>query len=160
MIMHNTLAEYLKAYIAAFRAAHLWFHSAHNVARGTGFAGDHVLLYGEIYQAFQEDIDVIIEKAIGLTGNESMACPISITQDALIIMKGYTEPWQLDPLGIAAMGERLVNDFLELSTEMFVALENQGELSLGLNDFIMAHANKYETYIYLLRQRIKTELDN
>jgi len=160
MIMHNSLTEYLKAYIAAFRAAHLWFHSAHNVVRGAGFAGDHVLLYGKIYQAFQDDIDAIIEKAIGLTGEESMACPISITQDALTIMESYTEPWRLDALSLAAMGENFIRDFLELSTEMFNALEEAGELSLGLNDFIMAHANKYEAYVYLLGQRVKTELDN
>ena len=158
--MGDPLKNYLHAYIATFRALHLWFHSAHNVTRGTGFAGDHVLLYGEIYQAFQDDIDAIIEKAIGLTGDESMACPIGITSNALAIMQGYTSPWQLDPIGIAAMGERMVSDYLSFSTDMFAVLEDAGTLSLGLNDFIMAHANKYETYVYLLRQRIKTNLDN
>jgi DNA-binding ferritin-like protein len=160
MTMQNSLKDYLKAYIAGFRAAHLWFHGAHNVARGTGFAGDHVLLYGEIYQAFQNDIDAIIEKAIGLTEDESMACPISITEGAITIMREYATPSSLDALGIAAMGERLISDFLGFSTDMFHILEDSDELSLGLNDFIMAHANKYETYVYLLRQRIKTNLDN
>ena len=110
--------NYLKAYIATFRAIHLWFHSAHNVTRGAGFAGDHAILYHEIYTNFQDDIDAIIEKAIGLTEDESMACPISITSDALTIMQEYTEPWQLDALGIAAMGERMIRDYLTFSTDI------------------------------------------
>jgi len=156
----NPLKNYLHAYIGTFRALQLWFHGAHNVTRGTGFAGDHVLLYGEIYQAFQTDIDAIIEKAIGLTEDESMACPIGITSNALAIMEGYASPWQLDSLSIAAMGERMLSDYLTFSTDMFNALEQANELSLGLNDFIMAHSNKYETYVYLLRQRIKSDLDS
>ena len=159
-MMSDPLKNYLHAYIATFRAIQLWFHGAHNVTRSTGFAGDHVLLYGEIYQTFQDDIDAIIEKAVGLTGDESMACPIGITSNALAIMGGYPSPWRLDSLSIAATGEQMISDYLAFSTDMFAVLEQAGELSLGLNDFIMAHANKYETYVYLLRQRIKTDLDS
>jgi hypothetical protein len=158
--MSDSLRNYLQAYIATFRAIHLWFHSAHNVTRGEGFAGDHAILYHEIYTNFQDDIDAIIEKGIGLTDDESIACPVGITADAIAIMQGYTAPWQLDALGIAVMGERMLSDYLEFSADMFAALADAGELSLGLNDFIMAHANKYETYVYLLRQRIKTDLNN
>ena len=37
--------EIFSAYIGFLRAFHLWFHAAHNVAKGTGFAGDHASLY-------------------------------------------------------------------------------------------------------------------
>jgi len=43
----------------------------------------------------------------------------------------------------------------EKVTEMFELLESAGALSLGLNDFLAAAANQYETYIYLLQQRAK-----
>ncbi len=38
-------------------------------------------------------------------------------------------------------------------------LKSQKLLTLGLDDFIMAQANEFETFVYLLNQRVKVELD-
>ena len=42
---------------------------------------------------------------------------------------------------------------------LFKELESSGELSLGLNDFLAASANSHENHVYLLQQRVKTEID-
>ena len=89
-------------YIATTRALHLWFHAAHNVTSGAGFAGDHVLIYGTIYSQVQNDIDGLIERAVGLLEDETLACPIGITARAAEILKGYPTPAQMSALAIAA----------------------------------------------------------
>ena len=45
------LKGYLVNYVGSLRALQLWFHSAHVLAKGTGFAGDHVDLYGRMRRA-------------------------------------------------------------------------------------------------------------
>ena len=50
------LENYLVNYVGSLRAIQLWFHSAHILAKGTGFAGDHVNLYGRIYDEVTEEI--------------------------------------------------------------------------------------------------------
>ena len=52
-----TASEIMAAYIGFVRAFHLWMHAAHNVTKGTGFAGDHASLYGPIYVEVQDVID-------------------------------------------------------------------------------------------------------
>ena len=153
------LKDCLKEYIATTRAVHLWFHGAHNVTRGTGFSGDHVNLYGQIYSEIQEDIDGLIEKAVGLTQDESMACPTSITVRAGQILSDYPSPVSLSSLSIATCGRQLIDAYLSFLKMIFQSLERRDELSLGLNDYIMAHANKYESFVYLLQQREKIELE-
>ena len=59
------------------RAMIAWFHAAHHVTKGTGFGGDHVNIYGEIYTTLDTDLDGIVEKGIGLTGDETLADPVS-----------------------------------------------------------------------------------
>ena len=86
---HEMAKPIMLEYIATTRALHLWFHGAHNVTRGAGFAGDHVHIYGEIYTNVQDDIDGLIEKAVGLFEDEMLACPSAITTRAAEIIKDY-----------------------------------------------------------------------
>ena len=47
----------------------MWFHSAHHVTKGKGFAGDHELLYGKIYQTLTEDIDALLDSITKFTAS-------------------------------------------------------------------------------------------
>ena len=141
------------------RAFQLRFHSAHILAKGTGFAGDHVDLYGRIYNEITEDIDTAIEKAVGITNNEIMGCPRTITYKALEVLMDYPAPTNAAPLKIAVSALALVKSYLAFAEKMFEELDEAGELSLGLNDFLAQSANTFEGYAYLLQQRVKTEMD-
>ncbi len=145
----------LSDYLGSLRATQLWFHAAHNLTKGTGFAGDHVNLYGEIYLQLQEDFDVAVEKAIGLTQDESIGCPIRITGDALAILQQVPSPSNMSADDIAMSALALIQNHIRILTEIFSSLESSGSLPLGLNDFLAASANRYDTYVYLLAQRIK-----
>lgn len=140
---------------AWLRAIHLWFHAAHHVSRGTGFAGDHVNLYGKIYEEVQEEIDGAIEKAVGVTNDQGMACPKCLTDHAMKIIGKYHSPVELNSKDIAKEGLRMIEDYLVYLNRAFKTLESKGMLTLGMNDQWAASANTHETYAYLLKQRTR-----
>lgn len=156
-IMQNVSVKLMIEYCGFLRMIHLWFHGAHHLTSGTGFAGDHVNLYGTIYLQVQEQVDGAIEKSIGLFGEEC-GDPTAITKKALEIMMEYPSPAEQNDVGIAATGLQIEKDYLALSREVYDMLESSGDLSLGLDDFIMANANAHETNVYLLQQRAKSEI--
>lgn len=157
---HEKAKPIMAEYIATTRALHLWFHGAHNVTRGAGFSGDHVVLYGTMYSQIQDDIDGLIEKAVGIFEDEGLACPTAITARASEILKGYPSPATMSSLAIAASGKSLMKAYLEFLSHVHEQLEEAGVLSLGLSDFVSSAANKYEDFLYLLQQREKSELQN
>ena len=153
------LKNYLANYVGSLRAIQLWFHSAHILAKGTGFAGDHVHLYGQIYNEVSDEIDTAIEKAVGITNDEVLGCPRTITYKALEVLMDYPVPTNAAPLKIALSALALVKSYIAFVEQMFSDLEEADELSLGLNDFLAQSANTFEGYAYLLQQRVKTEMD-
>jgi len=138
----------------------LWFHGAHHVTRGASFAGDHVDIFGRIYVAIQDEIDGAVEKAVGVTGDEGIACPMHITKMALQVLQSYPSPPAISSLAMAAVGLEIERNYVELVEQMFAELEEADMLSLGLNDMLAASANVHEGHSYLLQQRVKTELEN
>lgn len=149
------LRDELGSFLGCVRAAHLWFHSAHNLAKGPGFAGDHIEIYGEIYGKLSADYDTAAEKAISLTGDESVVCPHTVVSLASQALQQHPSPvgMSADSLAVAALGVML--NLNEKVTALYDSLEASGVLSLGLNDFLAATANQYETYVYMLQQRTK-----
>ena len=154
----DILKTSLVLYIAMIKAMHSWFHAAHHVTRGTGFAGDHALLYTEIYEAYEGNLDTAIEKAIGLLDDQGVADPHSILMGACDILGDYKTPVTCSSMEIAVHGLKAEKDFVALTEKIFKGLESTGNLSLGLNDFLAATANQHETFVYKLQQRIKAEI--
>lgn len=144
---------------AWLRAIHLWFHAAHHVTRGAGFAGDHGELYDRIYTEVQDEIDGAIEKVVGVTGDQSMACPKCLTGHAAKIIDRYHSPAELKSRDIAKEGLKMIEDYLIFINNAFKNLESKGMLTLGMNDQWAASANTHETYAYLLTQRARESDD-
>jgi len=149
---HDTAKDGLKAMLAYIRAMQSWFHGAHHVTGGEGFAGDHVDLYTKIYDGLSDHFDATAEKAIGLT-DESVACPIETLQNASKIISKFRSPCDLSAVEIARNGLGIILKFLKFLDTLYSNLDKTGQLTLGLDDFIMAMANDLETYVYLLKQR-------
>jgi len=153
----SALEETMMQWAAYLRALHLWFHGAHNLAKGTGFAGDHNDLYDMIYNAAATNVDEVLERGVGITQNEIVACPIGITARASEILQHYPSPSNANATSIACIGTALVKGYLLGLQAMYDDLEEKGVLTLGLDDLIMSHANDYEGFSYQLQQRVKTE---
>lgn len=156
----GVLEDSLKAYAASLRALQLWMHSAHNLIKGTGFVGDHIELFGNFYPKFQEDYDTTIEKAISLTGDEMVGCPIHITERALEIIRNYPSPANASPKDVLEAALKMIQDHYDLLTDTYGKLEDAGQLPLGLDDFLAASADEYDKFVYLLQQRIKGAVES
>jgi len=156
--VQNISAGIMLEYCGFLRMIHLWFHGAHHLTSGQSFSGDHVNLYGKIYTEVQDQVDGAIEKSIGLFGEEC-GDPIEVTKKALEIMMEYPSPIEQSPAGIAAVGLQIERDYLEFSKALYTGLKKSGDLSLGLDDFIMANSSAHETFVYLLQRRVKSEVE-
>ena len=148
-----TASEIMAAYIGFTRAFHLWFHAAHNLTKGTGFAGDHVSLYGPIYVEVQDSIDRVIEKAVGVFDDESMACPLRITADASLVLDGWNSPAGQSAAVIADAALAYAEQFVKLDERVAQTLDEMGALTYGLDNLLAELADTHEGYVYLLRQR-------
>lgn len=144
---------HFKNWIAKHKAVVHWFHNAHVNVGGTSFAGDHVNLYGSIYEGLDEITDGIIERGIGLTGDASIGDPAIYLASALTHLNGYNKVTNLKSREIAQEACSVLRDYLSFLTGMFKSLEDIGALSLGLDDMISSLANAIEEYLYLLQQR-------
>lgn len=142
-------------YIGSIRGGQLWFHGAHNTAKGISFSADHPGILADIYAAFEKQYDEAVEKAIGNTSDDMMGCPMCNTKKAMEVMSNYESPASMDEEGIIDTGLQMLQDHHQLMTDVFDQLEEAGELPLGVNDMIAAHANDIETFIYLMQQRSK-----
>ena len=155
----ETLKQHLFDLSACTRALQIWFQGAHHLTKGTGFAGDHNLLYSEIYEAADDEFDGYVERNLGLTNDETVACP-------KVLMPRVSEYVMDMPciaghsaLGIAAGGLAIVQHHIEHITQCYETVKASGEMTLGLDDMLMANANAYERLAYLLQQRVKAEMD-
>ena len=147
--------EYLMSLIGSTKSVLTWIHAAHHVTKGTGFSGDHVNLFGEIYQEMLEVFDELVEKSIVLCDTEEVACPLTITELSLVVLKEYESPVNLDGDQIAVIALNIVRDFSLALTQVYYALQEQRQLSLGMDDFLSSTAGKFDKFEYLLSQRIK-----
>ena len=144
-----------RQWIGMHRAMIAWFHAAHHVTKGTGFGGDHVNIYGEIYTTLDEDLDQIVEKGIGLTGDESLADPVSSLSMAAGLLAQQPASANQDAETIACNAFEVIKYYVKSIESIYAQFEACG-MSLGLDDLLQGLANQYETYVYLLQQRSRT----
>lgn len=144
-----------RQWIGMHRAMIAWFHAAHHVTKGTGFGGDHVNIYGEIYTTLDEDLDQIVEKGIGLTGDESLADPVSSLSMAAGLLAQQPASANQDAETIACNAFEVIKYYVKSIEGIYAQFEACG-MSLGLDDLLQGLANQYETYVYLLQQRSRT----
>ena len=146
-----------RQWIGMHRAMIAWFHAAHHVTKGTGFGGDHVNIYGEIYTALDEDLDQIVEKGIGLTGDESLADPVSSLSMAAGLLAQQPASANQNAETIACNAFEVIKYYVKSIESIYAQFEACG-MSLGLDDLLQGLANQYETYVYLLQQRSRGTL--
>lgn len=146
------MQQIFRQWIGMHRAMIAWYHAAHHVTKGTGFGGDHVNIYGQIYTQLDEDLDQIVEKGIGLTGDETLADPVSSLSLAATKLAQYPAAANQDAETIASHAFALSKEYIAFIESIYSQFDACG-MSLGLDDLLQGLANQYETYVYLLQQR-------
>jgi len=149
------ISDLLLTYIACTKATEMWFHAAHHVTKGKGFAGDHNILYSKIYKLLGDDLDSLVEKGIGLYEEEQLACPIIISKLTSKMICNFDSPVNRSDDDIANIGLQVLSYHLKHLETFYHNVQDDHGFSIGFDDLLASMANEYERYIYMLKQRIK-----
>jgi len=147
--------DYILSLIGSTKAVLTWIHAAHHVTKGSGFGGDHVNIFGEIYQEISDIFDEMVEKSIVLCDDESIACPLVATKVSLTVLENYESPVNLNSDQIAIIALEMIRDYNLMLTEIYHRLEEERYLSLGMDDFLSSTSGNFDKFEYLLGQRVK-----
>jgi DNA-binding ferritin-like protein len=135
-------------YLASLKALTLIHQHNHWIAKGDDFYGNH-LLFQRLYEAVSEDVDSAAERFLGLFGEEFISYEYQFTLLNKILMK-YKD-LSNSPLELSLKIEK---DFIKFADTAYKCFENEGKLTLGLEDLLPAISSKREEAVYLLQQAL------
>lgn len=136
-------------YIATLKAIALIHQHNHWTTKGDNFYGEHQL-FERLYSGALENLDLAAEKFIGLFGTICVdyALQAEFLNKVLLKYKNLGD----EPANVSLAVEK---DFLKFSKDAYNCFEEEGQLTLGLDDMIMSIASKREEAVYLLQQTLK-----
>ena len=134
--------------LAALRAIHFLHWTSHWQAKGDPSYGDH-LLFQRLYEEVAGEIDGLAEKAVALGGNSAVSPTAAVGR-----MAEYVQTWGASVECGADCALRAEQDLQAIVRGTYEGLKESGDLSLGMDDFLMSLANDHETHLYLLQQRL------
>lgn len=147
MMNINPKMEILQALLAILRAVH-WSHwTSHWQVKGDPSYGDHLLMQ-RLYEGVESEIDNLAEKIVGEFGPEA----VSPVLQAEIMISALEATERDGPIERALLVEERLQNVLQ---GVYDRIERLGDMSLGLDDYIMSIANGHETNLFLLRQRMR-----
>lgn len=133
-------------YVATLRQMYAIHQFSHWTARGIAFFSDHKL-FERLYGSAAEAADTAAEKMIGLFGADG----VDYEAQTELMSKVAARYSHLSGSPVE-MSLAIEKDFLDFSKEAYQAFDEEGVLSLGLDDMIMSIASERETSCYLLQQ--------
>ena len=126
------------------RAAQLFAHNAHNLARGATFFADHKEL-GKLYETYEGAYDSVVERILGLGEEE-----IDLNKVAFEAVR------ELATYGAATPQNTAFKVLLEIEEEIRETCEDVSKgQSIGTVNFLQGLADESEQRSYLLGQRMK-----
>ena len=140
----------------AIRGAQLWFHGAHHLTAGAGFAGDHEQLYGNAYKTLENQFDDLVEHGIGALQDDMIGCPKELTARANGFLQKYPSPAELDDASLASTALNISRDIRGLVEQTYYDMELQGTLGLGFQDLLPGLASAQDQLIYHLSRRSRS----
>jgi DNA-binding ferritin-like protein len=134
----------LQEVLAVLNAVY-WSHQhSHWQVKGDNYYGNH-LLFQRLYENTQDEIDSLGEKLVAYFGEDAVA-----QKDIFDKTKKWMDKWDKeDPLKRGIVAEETLQKVFKTAYD---SLKKKNDMSLGLDDFIMATANAHETHLYLLGQ--------
>lgn len=137
--------DQLQELLAALRASYLLYRTAHWQASGDAAYGDHLLLQ-RIYEETDKHVDQVGERTVGYFGEGAVD---------LMDQSGRVAEWSAefskdpDTLQASLAAAKRVRSLLE---QTYQILKKDSQMTLGLDDLIMALASAKDEHIYLLQQ--------
>lgn len=133
--------------LAALNAASFVHHTNHWQSKGKNFYGNHLLL-GRIYESIEDEYDTLGEKLVAYFDEEAVNQVKIINRT-----KFWVEQWNKGD--VIEKSIKVEEDLQKLYQKVYDYLKSKKDLSLGLDDYLMASANAHETNLYLLKQASK-----
>jgi len=135
-------------YVATLKALSLIHQHNHWTTKGVSFYGEH-LLFERLYKSTLENLDLAAEKFIGVFGDQCLSYDLQTELLNKVLLK-YRN-LEGSPIQMSLEAEK---DFLKFSKDAYNCFEEEGKLTLGLDDMIMAIASDREGAVYLLQQSL------
>ena len=135
-------------YLATLKALSIIDTHSHWTMKGKLFYENH-LLFERIYNSSLEDLDRAAEKMVGIFGDECLDYDLQVDLLHKVLLK-YKN---LDGSPVQ-MSLAIETDFIKLSKEVYEIFEDEGTLTLGLDDMIMSISNSREGAVYLLQRSL------
>lgn len=136
-------------YVATLKALAIIHQHNHWTTKGVMFYGDH-LLFERLYAGTLENLDLAAEKFIGVFGDECLNYDLQVDLLHKVLLKYKNLEGSPAEMSLAAE-----KDFLKFSQEAYSAIDEDGKMTLGLDDMIMSISSKREESVYLLQQTLK-----
>ena len=139
--------------LAALRALQQLHQTTHWVVHGEPFYGDH-LLYQRLYEAMGDEFDTLAEKVVAYFDEASVDLLSQLDR-----MEEIAAKWDMATdchVERTLIAERHLQDLIKKAYDL---ISSNGEMSLGLDDYLMALANNHETNIYLIQQKVRCDCD-
>jgi DNA-binding ferritin-like protein len=142
--------DLLQHLLGLMRAQYWMYQEMHWRTKGPAYYGNH-LLFQRLYESMVEQTDVLAEKMVGTYGPDSV-CSSAVAPkfEKFISRWGAVECFHRRGLLSEADCQKVLKTTYE-------RLKAMGELSLGMDDFLMATASDHETNQYLLRQVLRSK---
>lgn len=142
----------LQSLLFALRSHFLWFHTAHHVASGPAFVGDHKL-YLKIYEQSVAQADQLAEKLIPLQGPSCCSTHATSAAMAAILAK-LPDPTTLSANALAAAALNVTLDLLRAIEQAHKSVAGRPGF-LGLDNLLATFADEQTVWVYQLTQRTR-----
>lgn len=134
----------MSALLPYLRALYQLYQHAHWKSEGENYYGDH-LLFQRLYEDVQEEIDLVAEKIIGVSGETDAVNVGADVGDAAELAKTM-----LNGDDFVSQSINAEKGLLELISQIM-----RGDTTDGVEDMLQGIASKHEEHMYLLQQRSK-----
>ena len=145
--MNTTALSTMVKIMALLQYLQLHYRCAHWECKGY----DLHLLFERLYEVVEEDIDAFAEKTIGIWGPRVSGEILRVNDltNLMGIMSRSTPTLAHLPRSLF-LETMLINQL----DRVYAELETSGEMTKGLDDFIMALMSKHEHNLYLIQQSL------
>lgn len=132
--------------LALLRAMHLTHHTAHWQVKGPSFVGDHSL-FSDLYSGLPDEADGLAEKLVYTFGADIVDLSDQLLRITSICQTALEEA---DLFKRALHMEEWLQKVISSTRE---ALESEGKLSHGMDNYLQGLADTHDSACYKLKQR-------
>ena len=134
--------------LACMQAVRLQHQNGHWVAKGCSSYSDHELME-RLYDGMDDEIDALGERIVGLCDHDPKV------DHMLDKACKFVQKWCARSdcsIERSLLAEKFLLQILEA---LYGRMEDSGQMTLGLEDFLAGIASHHEEHCYLLKQRLK-----